>query len=167
MYSKKILRKAKTSIVVTFASIAAASLSLNLIPYIFGREDWAGKVMVYVVAAVFWIGLLLAFAAAGSTRRTLYSYREIRAIREYIRAHQRPGIIRFSRDWRMLILYGVTAAGLVLMAADIIFNFVPEPIMFPVLSVTILLFAFHCILDGKYYKAYKQIKESVNHETNP
>ncbi len=65
----------------------------------------------------------------------------------------------------MLILYGATVMGLVLIITDIIFDYIPETAMFPILSVTILSFTVHCVIDGKYYKAYKLIKESVNDDT--
>ena len=166
MHSKHVLKDARLSIVVTIVAAALSSFSLSLIPFISGFEEGEINVIAYVIAAVFWIGLLLTFIAAHSTKRTLYRFREKLIIKGYITKHQPIGIISFSKDWRMWILYGITLLGLVLIITDIIFGYVPEKVMFPTISVTILSFAVHCVFDGKYYKAYKLIKESVNNETN-
>ena len=166
MYSKHVLKDARLSIVLTIVATALSSFSLSLIPFTSGFEEGERNVIAYVIAAVFWIGLLLTFIAAHSTKRTLYRFREKLIIKGYITKHQPIGIISFSRDWRMWILYGITLLGLVLIITDIIFGYVPEKVMFPTISVTILSFAVHCVFDGKYYKAYKLIKESVNNETN-
>ena len=166
MYSKHVLKDAKLSIVVTIVAAALSSFSLSLIPFTAGFEEGESNVIAYVIAAVFWIGLLLTFIAAHSTKRTLYRFREKLIMKGYITKHQPIGIVSFSKDWRMLILYGITILGLVLIVTDIIFGYVPETVMFPTISITILSFAVHCVVDGKYYKAYKLIKESVNNETN-
>lgn len=166
MYSKHVLKDARLSIVVTIVAAALSSFSLSLIPFTSGFEEGESNVIAYVIAAVFWIGLLLTFIAAHSTKRTLYRFREKLIIKGYITKHQPIGIISFSKDWRMWILYGITLLGLVLIITDIIIGYVPEKVMFPTISVTILSFAVHCVFDGKYYKAYKLIKESVNNETN-
>ena len=166
MYSRKILSNARLSMIITVISIALSSFSLSLIPYTWGFAEGEGNTIAYIIAAVFWIGLLIAFIAAYSTKRTLYKLREKLIINGCIEEHQSIGIVSFSMDWRMWTLYGTTMLGLVFIITDIIFGYVPEAIMFPIISVTILSFAVHCIFDGKYYKAYKLIKESVNNETN-
>ena len=166
MYSRNILSNARLSIIITVVSIALSSFSLSLIPYTSGFAEGEGNIIAYIIAAVFWIGLLLTFIAAHSTKRTLHRLREKLIIKGYIKKHQPIGIVSFSKDWRMWILYGTTMLGLVFIITDIIFGYVPEAIMFPIISVTILSFAVHCVFDGKYYKAYKLIKESVNNETN-
>ena len=165
MNVRGLLNNARLTIVVTLIAAALSSFSLSLIPFTSGFEEGESNVIAYVIAAVFWICLLLTLGAAYSTRKTLYRYRVRLIMNGYIRKHQPIGIISFSKDWRMLILYGVTVVGLVLIITDIIFDYVPETVMFPIISVTILSFTVHCVVDGKYYKAYKLIKESVNNET--
>ncbi len=166
MYSERVMKDAGLSIAVTIAAAALSSFSLCLIPFAAGLADGESKVISIVIAAVFWIGLLLTFVAAYFTKRTLYKSREKLISHGDITKHQPIGIINFSKDWRMWILYGITLFGLVLIITDIIFGYVPEKVMFPTISVTIFTFAIHCVFDGKYYKAYKLIKESVNNETN-
>ena len=166
MYSKNVLQEARLSIVITLVASALSSFSLSLIPLISGFGEGASNILAYIVAAVFWLGLLLTFAAAHSTKRTLFRLREKLISKGYIKRHNPVGALSFSSDWRMWIVYGTTILGLVLIITDIIFRYVPEIVMFPIISITILSFTTHCVLDGKYYKAYKLIKESVNNETN-
>ena len=166
MYIKNVLKDAKLSIVMTFVVATLSSFSLSFIPYTSGFVKDESNVIAYVIAAFFWIGLLLTFIAAHSTKRTLYKLREKLIAKGYITKHQPIGIVSFSKDWRMWILYGVTVLGSVLIITDIIFGYAPETLMFPIISVTILSFTVHCVVDGKYYKAYKLIKEIVNNETN-
>lgn len=166
MYSKRVFNNAKYSFMATFAAIALSSFSLIAIPFTTGFEEGKISVIAYIFAAFFWIGLLLTFLAVYSTKRTLYSFREKLIKRGVITQHHTIGLVSFSRDWRMWILYGATVIGLLLMITDIIIGYVSTSIMFPIISITFLSFAVHCVVDGKYYKAYKLIKESVNNETN-
>lgn len=166
MYSKHVLRDAKLSIAATFIAATLSSFSLSLIPFTMGFEEGKSNVIAYIIAVVFWLGLLLTFIAAYLTKRALCKSREKLIIKGQISKHQAIGLISFSKDWRMWILYGTTVLGLVLMITDIIIGYVPESVMFPIISVTILSFTVHCVIDGKYYKAYKLIKESVDNETH-
>lgn len=166
MYSKRIFRNAKRSIMATFAAIALSSFSLIMIPFTMGFDEGEISAIAYIFAAFFWLGLLLTLLAAYSTKRTLYIFREKSIKNGLITKHHPIGLVSFSRDRRMWILYGMTIIGLVLMITDIIIGYVPTSIMFSIIAITFLTFAVHCVVDGKYYKAYKLIKESVNNETN-
>lgn len=166
MNSRTVLRDAKLSIMVSLVSAAISSASLSLIPFIVGFEEGKNKVIAYVVAAIFWLGILLTMIASHFTKRTLKRYREKLIAHGCVKRHQPIGIFGFSKDWRMWVLYVLMIFGLTLIVSDIIFGYVPELIMFPVISVTILSFAVHCVVDGRNYKAYKLIKEIVNNETN-
>ncbi len=161
-----VLKKAKWSFVATLAAAALASISVSLIPFTGGIEEGKNNVFSYVVAAAFWAGLLLTFAAAFCTKCILGKTRKDWIAKGRLPGKQPIGLVSFSKDRRMWILYGTTGLGLVLIATDILWRYVPEEIMFPVISITILSLAIHCVIDGKYYQAYKRIKESVNNETN-
>lgn len=166
MYSENLLSNARRSLLVTIFAVALSSLSLSLIPFTSGIKEGESNIFAYSIAAVFWIGLLTTFVAVHSTKRTLCRHRERLIAKGYISEHQPIGLISFSRDWKMWILYGVVILGVGLMVTDIMFSYVPEMAMFPIISITILSFAVHCVVDGKYYKVYKLMKENVNNETN-
>ena len=163
---KRSLKQARLLLAITVIAAALSSLSLSLIPLTSGIEDGKNNIVAYAIAAVFWIGLILTLVAALLTKRKLYAYREKLLIKGFIKEQRLPGIISFSFSWKNIILYTITVLGLILIISDIIFVYVPEMIMFPIISVTILSFAVHCVVDGKYYKGYKLIKESVRNETN-
>lgn len=164
MIKIKLLKNSRRSIVLTIVFSAISALSVSVIPFIPENESVMGSVMGYVFAAVFWFALLMAFVASGFTRKTLYKYRRYLVSKKYIPKEHPWGIFSFSKKWNMLILYGTCLAGIAVIVTDIVFCYVPERIMFPIISLTMLLFAVHCVVDGKYYKVYKQIKESVNNE---
>lgn len=166
MFSQDVIKETKISIAVTLIAAAISSLSLSLIPFTSGIEEGGNNLVAYVIAAVFWIGLISTFIAAHSTKRILRRSCEKLIGRGQIPKHQRPGIISFSGNWKMLIVYAVTLIGLVLIVTDIIIGYVPEMVMFPVISITLLSFTAHCVFDGKYYKVYKLIKECVSNEKN-
>ena len=166
MNYSNLFKQSRISIVVTLIAAAVASCSLSLIPFTSGVEEGKSNIMAYMIAATFWIGLLLTFVATYITKRILGEYRKKLIADGRVASKQLIGLISFSKNWRMLVLYGITVLGGVLIITDIIFGYVPEAIMFPIISVTMLSFAVHCVVDGKYYKAYKQIKESVDNETN-
>jgi Arc/MetJ-type ribon-helix-helix transcriptional regulator len=73
-----------------------------------------------------------------------------------------PGIITFSADINHMILYVVCVLGILVMISDVIFHYISEYIMFPILSIIFLAFAIHCIVDGENYKLFKAIKEGMD-----
>lgn len=166
MHNRVILKYSRLLILITIAAVVLSSFSLGLIPYTSGFEEGENNIAEYAIAAVFWIGLLITFASACLTKKMLRIHLEKLIKKGYIKNNPPIGIFSFSKDWRMWILYGITVLGLVLIVTDIIFSYVPETVMFPIISVTVMSFAVHCVIDGKYYKVYKLIKESVSNETN-
>ncbi len=162
MNKRIILGKAKISIIATLIFAALSSFSVCVIPFLDNFSESVGQIVAYIIAAMFWAGLVAIFICVCLTRRILYKSRAKLIADGYIKKHQRIGIISFSKDGRMLAVYTITALGLILIVTDIIFSYVPEVLMFPIISVTILSFIFHCVIDGKYYKAYQLIKERAD-----
>ncbi len=166
MFDKSVLKKAKLLIAATLISAALSSLSLALIPFVTGNGKTEHAYIAYIIAAIFWIGLIVMLVSVWLTKKKLYPHRRKLIAGGLIRKHQRIGIINFSSEWGRIVLYSITVLGVILCVGDIIFTFVPQKVMFPVISVTILSFAVHCVIDGKYYKAYKLMKENTNNETD-
>lgn len=166
MQTKGILKKARTCIMVTVATACLSGLSLSVIPFVPVFEKGKSNVPAYLIAGVFWGGLIVALVAAHITKKTLRDAREKLIVKGQIKRYQLPGVFSFSGNWRMWIIYGIIVLGLVLIITDIVIGYISETLMFPIVSVTILLFTIHCVVDGKYYKVYKLIKEGVKNETN-
>lgn len=152
--------------ILTLLAVAVLSISLCLLPLTNGIRENSSNVGAYVIASVFWLGLAVSVVSIFITKKSLCDYRRKMIEKDLIKEQKVPGIICFSFDKKRIILYSVVAVGLILIVTDIIFTYIPEIIMFPILSVTIMSFAVHCVIDGKYYKVYKQIKESVHNEAN-
>ena len=154
---KKSLNQARLWMTVTFVAIAVSALSLSLIPYV----PLDGSAASYIIGAVFWIGVIVGTVSIIMTKKVLHRYRAMLVDKKFIADRGLPGVISFTPKAGYIVLYAVTLVGLILMITDMIFTYVPERAMFPIISVTILSFTIHCVIDGKYYKAYKLIKESV------
>ncbi len=161
----RLVKEAKISLILTVVAMAISSLSLMFIPFTPGIDEGQDNYLPYAIAAAFWLGLVLAFVTAQMTKVSLHRWRERLALRGYIKKQKVPGIFYFSWNIRNAIIYLITAVGLVLIISDIAFGFVPEKIMFPIISITLLSFMLHCVFDGQYYKVYKKIKESMDDET--
>lgn len=153
---QKTIRGARISLTLTIVFMTISSLSLSLIPFMKESTENGSSPLGYVIAAIFWLGLIAALVSTYLTRTSL---------RQHQKGQRLPGIIKFSLNKKSIILYAFIVIGLVLIVTDIAFTYVPEIIMFPIVSVTIILFTVHCVVDGKYYKAYQQMKECMKHET--
>lgn len=162
---QKTIRGARISLTLTIVFMTISSLSLSLIPFMEESTEKGSSPLGYVIAATFWLGLIAALVSTYLTRTSLRRHRERLIVRDSMERQRLPGIINFSLNKKNIILYAFIVIGLVLIVTDIAFSYVPETIMFPIVSVTIILFTVHCVVDGKYYKAYQQMKECMKHET--
>ena len=160
------INKAKISLLLTVVAMAASSFSLSFIPLTLITDENKRIIMTCVIASVFWMGLATALVASRISEKTLRRYRKRLVNKKCIDEQKLPGVLSFSSDWKSIIIYLIMAIGLILIVTDIAFDYVPEVIMFPVISATVFSFSLHCVADGKNYKVYRFIKGSVNDETN-
>lgn len=159
------VKTAKLHLTITVLTAILSSFSLSVIPFIPKMENEKTSVISYVIAAIFWVGLILTLITSYLTKRMLSRVREKMIAKGHLNGNSLPGVISFSLQGKNIFLYALTVLGGILVITDIIYNYVPEMMMFPILSLTVLSFELHCILDGRNYKVYKLIKESVNDET--
>jgi len=163
---ERTLKKAKITLFLTFISLIISGIALLLIPYLFNEAGTLNAVLAYVVAGCFWGGIAASLLFTLTTKKVLGHYYERLTQRNRIKSQSAPGILSFSLQLERMILYFVTAAGLILIITDILFGYIHERMMFTIVFITFLSFAIHCVIDGKYYKVYKMIKESVDYETS-
>lgn len=166
MFERKKVNQAGALIISALAFAAISSISLSLIPLTNGVEKNKDNTLALIIASVFWGGLVLMTVSEILATGTLRGYRAELIKKGYIKKHQQIGLISISKDPKMWVVYALFVIGLILSITDIIFDYVPEVAMFPTVSLTILSFAVHCIVDGKYFKAYRQIKEIMKNGTN-
>ena len=159
--SKKTIDMAKITISTAFVSFAVSSASLFMIPFLQLFSDKAEAFLGYAVAALFWLGLV--FGILSSTGAGFFmKKRKKRLIAENkFRKQKLPGIITFSLDLKRLALYAVCLISTILLVTDLIFGYMSEYVMFPLLALLFLSFTVHCIVDGENYKLYLTIKKGI------
>lgn len=154
------IKKARITLLITILSMTASSISLMFITLVSsdkGMNSW----MAYIIALIFWLGIVLAFVSTIITKIFLSKERQKLIDKEMIKKQVIPGIVYFDFKMNNIIIYSIMGIGLLLIVSDLFMNYIPEAIMFPVISITLISFSLHCVIDGKYYKVYKTIKESV------
>lgn len=166
MFERKKVNKAGAFIISALAFAAISSISLSLIPLTNGVEKEKDNTLAFIIASVFWGGLILMAISEILAAGTLRGYRAELIKKGYIKKHQQTGLISISKDPKMWVVYALFIVGLAVSITDIIIDYVPEVVMFPIVSLTVLSFAVHCIVDGKYFKAYRQIKEIMKNGKN-
>ncbi len=162
---RKSLNQAKILLWITAGSMMLSSVSLGIIPWLVSNDPSSGERGVYIVSTILWLGIISAIVVSFITRSTLYKYKEKLIRKKALKRQMLPGIISVSRNKSSLILYCIIVTGVVIIITDCFFNYVNQYILFPILSVTVLSFMLHCIIDGKYYKVYKLIKEKIKNDT--
>ena len=112
MTNHRVLSKAKVSMLLTVITAFLSSLSISLIPFAVSFEGDEKNVIMYVVAALFWAGLISMLVTAHITKRVLSKSREKAIQNGYINERQPIGIINFSKGWKRLILYTLIVIGM-------------------------------------------------------
>ena len=147
--------------VLTLLSFAMAAIALLLIPWLSVQDEANGKTALYLTALMFWLGMIVGIAGTWITNSGL---RKIR-VRAYSSGKMTPpnlpGMLMFFARPISLVLYLIVLVGVGLIVSDMIRSWVPEKIMFPVLSVTLYAFVVHSVIDGKNYRAYRIMKEGM------
>lgn len=148
--------------VVGFSSLIVSSLSLGLIPFVQFLPDKLESITNYIVAAFFYLGLIVGFFAIRNAKIRMYRWRRRLMAERQFKKQRFPGIITFSTDIMYILLYAICVLGILVMVSDMFFHHISEYIMFPILSVVLFAFTLHCIVDGENYKLFKAIKEGMD-----
>lgn len=145
-----------------FIAIGITSFSLSFLPFTeitaIVRRDFVSV----TVGALFWLGVILMIANLIIGKR-LFEKVGVKLISLGLMEEQRlPGAISFSKKIGHIILYAIFLLCLGVAVSDIIFKYVPEQVMFPVVSIILFTFFTHCVIDGKNFKIYKIIKDGMD-----
>ena len=152
---KRIEKEIGLSIWLTIVSFAVSFLSLSAIPLSQHLTDKGQRITGYIIAAIFWLFLIVGFLIVFLTKRRQQTVRRKLKSMRLLRAHQSPGIISFSLSPLTITIYMIFMIGLIVVISDMIFHWVPGYIMFPIISITLVAFMMHCVIDGENYKIYK------------
>lgn len=153
------IKKIKVLLLATVFCVLIPCLALASVPVIGFAPDKARAVMETIVGALLWIGIVVSVTMSLMIRMYLLKLKRRTSIERQFKRQKLPGILTFIPRPNHLILYGIFVIGVVLIVTDIIFEYISQFVMFPILAVTIFAFAMHCIVDGKLYRLYKSIKE--------
>ena len=165
---RRIEKEVGMPIWLTMAAFAVSFFSLSAIPFTQHLTDTGQKISGYIIAAVFWLFLLIGLLIVFFTKERQQTARRKLKSMGLLRAHQPPGIISFSISPLTVTIYLIFLIGFIVTISDIILHWVPGYIMFPIFSITLFAFMLHCVIDGENYKVYQVIKKGLdqNHERN-
>lgn len=162
----RLYKKISSLISGSIICFAVSFFSLSAIPLIALLPRESRRIPQYIVASLFWLFLIAALALVRITSNRLFAVRRKLAERGLRVRQKRDGLFTFSAQPGHLILYAVGAAGLLLLAADLIFGFLPGGVVFPLLSATLFSIALHAILDGRNYKTLELLGKRMEERRN-
>ena len=160
----KQIKKARTTLLATVIAMIFSGVSLSFISILSNESKKTINWTAYLIAICFWLGIISAVVCVISTKVYLSKERQKLLNSGIISKQVLPGAVCFGKGKNNIIIYSIFVIGLALIVSDIFTSYVPEKLMYPIISITIISFSIHCVIDGKYYKVYKIIKESVENE---
>lgn len=161
------MKNARLALLVTTIAVIISDIVLCLIPLTQNLENTQKSALIYIIASAFWLSWIIVGLCTVLLKKTLNPIYTRMIEKKVIETQKKPGIISFSIKRRQnLILYAAIAVGLILIITDILIGYTPEKIMFPILSLTVSMIVLHSVIDGKYYKVYKLLKENVKDDAN-
>ena len=160
----KNVKKARVTLITTIIAMVISSLSLSFIPFVSDFDIKNDSWLIFVIALSFWLGIFISFMATFITKIFLSQEKENLINKGIIKRRILPGAVSFKFGLINIIIYLITGVGVAVIVFDIFLGYMPEIIMFPIITLTFLSFSLHCVIDGKYYEVYKTIKESVKND---
>jgi membrane protease YdiL (CAAX protease family) len=138
-----------------------AFFPIGLIPFAADTSGKTEKILSYIIAFVFWVFLVMGIIAVAGTKQKLYPIRRSLERRGVKLRQDRAGIFTFSSEKPNLAVYTICTLGAVLIVLDIIFNFIPSKLMFPIISITAFSIALHGVIDGRNYKTIRCLERDL------
>lgn len=151
-------KKFRTYFGIILGSFFCSAFSLSFIPVLSRMDDQLSTTWGYVIALLFWIGLIVGCIMIGVMNTKMRRARAKAYSTWKMKRPKRPGMFMFSKEPLHLVIYFVIVSGFIISVADLIRTFVPTRIMFPVISVTYFAIVIHGIIDGKNFRIYQKIK---------
>lgn len=145
-----------------FISIGITAFSLSFLPFTKITAIVERDFVSVTVGVLFWLGVILMITNLIIGKRLFTKAGNKLVSLGLMEKQKSPGVISFSKKIGHVILYVICLLGLGIAVSDIIFNYVPEQVMFPIVSIVLFTFFTHCIIDGKNFKIYKIIKDGMD-----
>lgn len=160
-------KKYKLFFSLSFICFIISGISILCVPITNVYGNGISKVMVYVVACVFWIGIICGFVLffkADSLRKVIG--RKNRRNNIVISSGSRIGAISFFRNKEAGVSDAFLFASVILFAILTIFRIEIEWLIIISAALLFLSFSLHCFFNGKnyrYIKSYINYKDSEEH----
>lgn len=161
------MKKYKLFFSLSFICFIISGISILCVPITNVYGNGISKVMVYVVACVFWIGIICGFVLffkADSLRKVIG--RKNRRNNIVISSGSRIGAISFFRNKEAGVSDAFLFASVILFAILTIFRIEIEWLIIISAALLFLSFSLHCFFNGKnyrYIKSYINYKDSDEH----
>ena len=162
-----LIKKYKLFFSLSFICFIISGISILCVPITNVYGNGISKVMVYVVACVFWIGIICGFVLffkADSLRKVIW--RKYRRNNIVISSGSRIGAISFFRNKEAGVSDAFLFASVILFAILTIFRIEIEWLIIISAALLFLSFSLHCFFNGKnyrYIKSYINYKDSEEH----
>ena len=143
---------------IILGSFFCSAFSLSFIPALNRMDERVAAGLGYVIALLFWIGLIVGCIMIGVMNTKMRRARAKAYSAWKMKRPKRPGMFMFSKEPLHLVIYFVIVSGFVISVADLIRTFVPTRIMFPIISITYFAIVIHGMIDGKNFRIYQKIK---------
>lgn len=162
-----LIKKYKLFFSLSFICFIISGISILCVPITNVYGNGISKVMVYVVACVFWIGIICGFVLffkADSLRKVIG--RKNRRNNIVISSGSRIGAISFFRNKEAGVSDAFLFASVILFAILTIFRIEIEWLIIISAALLFLSFSLHCFFNGKnyrYIKSYINYKDSEEH----
>lgn len=159
-----LIKKYKLFFYLSFVCFIFSGISILCIPITNAYGTGISKVMVYVVACMFWIGIIgefVLFNKANSLRKILE--RKSRRKNATISSNIGIGVLSFFRNREAKICDVILFISAALFAFLSVFKIDIEWLIVISTELLFLSFNLHCFLNGKnygYIKSYKNYKDS-------
>lgn len=158
----RIIRKVKTTFRFMYVSFAISSFALFFMSFLDCLPERAEKVCGYIFAFLFWLGIIIGCLFFKQINGLLNRYIKRFCDDIGFPCQRFPGIITFSRKPLMVSLYFLIIIGVGLMVSDIFLHYIPQFVMFSIISIVFFSFIIHCVVDGRNYKLYQKVRKECS-----
>lgn len=164
------MKKYKLFFSLSFICFIISGISILCVPITNVYGTGISKVMVYIVACVFWIGIIgefVFFNKANSLRRILE--RKSRSKNTTISSNTGIGVVSFFKNREAKICDVILFISVALFAFLSVFKIDIEWLIIISAALLFLSFNLHCFFNGKnyrYIKSYINYTDSEEHQEN-
>lgn len=165
-----IIKKYKLLFYLSFICFFASGISILCVPVTNVYDGGIRKVLVYVVACLFWVGVIcgfLLFFKANSLRKAIE--RKNRRNNKDISLDSRIGVVSFFKNREAKFCDVLLFASAILFAVLTVLKIEIEWLIIISATLLFLSFSLHCFLNGKnymYIKSYINFTDSEEHQNN-